>query len=155
MKSHLIEFPEPVYSINSGYTPDFNSTKFRYIYTSLNRPTTTYDYDMINGTNIKVKEQVIPSGFIPENYTVERLWAQAKDGKKIPLSIVYKNGLVKNQQYPTLLYAYDLMVIQVKHILIRIFLVWLIGDLFMQLRISEAEVNWVKTGMKMEECFIR
>lgn len=106
MKSHLIEFPEPVYSINSGYTPDFNSTKVRYIYTSLNRPTTTYDYDMINGTSIKVKEQIIPSGFNPENYTVERLWAQAKDGKKIPLSIVYKKGLVKNQQNPTLLYAY-------------------------------------------------
>lgn len=106
MKSHLIEFPEPVYSINSGYTPDFNSTKVRYIYTSLNRPTTTYDYDMVNGTNIKVKERIIPSGFNAENYIVERLWAKAKDGKKIPLSIVYKKGLVKNQQNPTLLYAY-------------------------------------------------
>jgi len=106
MKNHLIEFPEPVYSINSGYTPDFNSTKVRYIYTSLNRPTTTYDYDMINGTSFKVKEQIIPTGFNTENYTVERLWAQAKDGKKIPLSIVYKKGLVKNQQNPTLLYAY-------------------------------------------------
>ncbi|MEO8233210.1 MAG: S9 family peptidase [Ignavibacteriota bacterium] len=105
-KSHSIEFPEPVYSINRGYNPDFNSSKVRYNYSSLNRPTTTYDYDMISGTSTKVKEQIIPSGFNPEDYKVERIWAPAKDGKQVPISIVYKKDLIRNQKNPALIYAY-------------------------------------------------
>ncbi|OGU67160.1 MAG: oligopeptidase B [Ignavibacteria bacterium RBG_16_36_9] len=106
MKSHLIEFPEPNYFLGPGNNPDFNSNKIRYNYSSLNRPWTTYDYDMITGTTTKVKEQVIPSGFKTDDYIVERLWASAKDGKKVPISIVYKKDLIKNKKNPTLLYAY-------------------------------------------------
>ena len=106
MKSQLIDFPEPVYFLGSGDNPDFNSNKIRYNYSSLNRPWTTYDFDMITGTTTKIKEQIIPSGFNPDDYIVERLWAPAKDGKKVPISIVYKKDLIKNKKNPTLLYAY-------------------------------------------------
>ena len=106
MKSRLIDFPEPVYFLGSGDNPDFNSNKIRYNYSSLNRPWTTYDFDMITGTTTKIKEQIIPSGFNPDDYIVERLWAPAKDGKKVPISVVYKKDLIKNKKNPTLIYAY-------------------------------------------------
>jgi oligopeptidase B len=60
-----LAFPEPVYNLFPGYTPEFSSTKIRYTYTSLNRPSTTYDYDMADGSTVKLKEQEIPSGFNP------------------------------------------------------------------------------------------
>jgi oligopeptidase B len=100
MKSRLIDFPEPVYFLGSGDNPDFNANKIRYNYSSLNRPWTTYDFDMITGTNTKIKEQIVPSGFNPDDYIVERLWAPAKDGKKVPLSIVYKKDLIKKKKIP-------------------------------------------------------
>lgn len=106
MKSQLIDFPEPVYFLGSSNNPDFNSNTIRYNYSSLNRPWTTYDYDMSTGTTTKIKEQIIPSGFNPDDYIVERIWAPAKDGKKVPMSIVYKKDLIKNKKNPTLLYAY-------------------------------------------------
>jgi oligopeptidase B len=106
MKSQLIDFPEPVYFLGSSNNPEFNSNTTRYNYSSLNRPWTTYDYDMTTGTTTKIKEQIIPSGFNPDDYIVERLWASAKDGKKVPISIVYKKDLIKNNNNPTLLYAY-------------------------------------------------
>lgn len=106
MKSRLIEFPEPVYSLSNGDNPEFVSDKIRYSYSSLNRPNTVFDFDMTTGETIKVKEQIIPSGFNPDDYSVQRLWASAKDGTKIPISIVHKKELIKNKENPTLLYAY-------------------------------------------------
>ena len=68
-----INFPEPVYTAYPSGTPDFFSTKFRYAYTSLNRPTTTYDYDMTTNQSTKLKEREVPSGFNPEDYEVKRI----------------------------------------------------------------------------------
>jgi oligopeptidase B len=101
-----INFPEPVYTAYPNGTPDFNSTKFRYSYTSLNRPTTTYDYDMITNQSAKLKEREVPSGFNPDEYEVKRLWATAKDGVKVPMAIVYKKGMNLNGTNPCLLYSY-------------------------------------------------
>jgi oligopeptidase B len=101
-----INFPEPVYTAYPNGTPDFNSTKFRYSYTSLNRPTTTYDYDMITNQSTKLKEREVPSGFNPDDYEVKRLWATAKDGVKVPMAIVYKKGMSLDGTNPCLLYSY-------------------------------------------------
>lgn len=101
-----INFPEPVYTAYPGSTPEFNSTKIRYIYTSLNRPTTTYDYDMTTNQSIKLKEREVPSGFNADNYEVKRLWATAKDGVKVPMAIVYKKGMNLDGSNPCLLYSY-------------------------------------------------
>lgn len=106
MNSQFINFPEPVYSLSNSSNPEFNSNKIRYSYSSLNRPSTTYDFNMKTKETIKIKEQIIPSGFDPNKYTVERIWALAEDGKKIPMAVVYKNGLLKNGKNPTLIYAY-------------------------------------------------
>ncbi|MCP1383182.1 S9 family peptidase [Runella salmonicolor] len=101
-----VNFPEPVYTAYSNGTPEFTSTKFRYSYTSLNRPTTIYDYDMVTNQATKLKEREVPSGFNADDYEVKRLWAVAKDGVKVPLSIVYKKGMELNGSNPCLLYSY-------------------------------------------------
>ena len=102
----VITFPEPVYSAGLSGNPEYDATTFRYTYTSLNRPTTLYEYNIANGETVKLKEQEIPSGFNPGDYVVERLWATASDGVKVPMAIVYKKGLKKDGTNPTLIYSY-------------------------------------------------
>jgi oligopeptidase B len=101
-----IVFPEPVYSASMGGNPEYEATTIRYTYTSLNRPTTLYEYNILTGESIKLKEQEVPSGFNPDDYTVERLWATAPDGVLVPMAIVYKNGLKKDGSNPALIYSY-------------------------------------------------
>ncbi|MCC6636485.1 MAG: S9 family peptidase, partial [Ignavibacteriaceae bacterium] len=73
---------------------------------SMNRPWTTYEYAVKDKQTTILKVQEIPSGFNPDDYVVERMWAPAKDGKKVPMAIVYKKGLKKDGNNPTLLYSY-------------------------------------------------
>ncbi len=101
-----IMFPEPVYSVSLSGNPEFDATTIRYNYTSLNRPSTLFEYDLANGETKKLKEQEIPSGFNADDYVVERLWAKASDGTEVPMAIVYKKGLKKNGKSPALLYSY-------------------------------------------------
>lgn len=101
-----IVFPEPVYSASMGGNPEYEATTIRYTYTSLNRPTTLYEYNILTGESIKLKEQEVPSGFNPDDYTVERLLATAPDGVLVPMAIVYKNGLKKDGSNPALIYSY-------------------------------------------------
>jgi len=105
-KTNTINFPEPVYTASMAGTPEYTSATLRYRYTSLNRPNTVYDYDFAKNESVKLKEQEIPSGFNPDDYTVERVWATAKDGVKVPMSVVYKKSLKKDASNPALLYSY-------------------------------------------------
>jgi len=104
--SRWLDFPEAVYSLNLSGTPEYTSKTIRYTYTSLNRPWTTFEYDVISGQTKKLKVQEIPSGFNPDDYSVERLWATAPDGKKVPMAVVYKKDLKKDGNNPALLYSY-------------------------------------------------
>ena len=101
-----IAFPEPVYSAWLNGNPEYDAVTFRYTYTSLNRPSTLYEYNITSGETAKLKEQEIPSGFNPGDYEVERLWATAPDGVKVPMAIVYKKGLKKDGTNPALIYSY-------------------------------------------------
>ncbi len=105
-KTNTINFPEPVYTAAMAGTPEYTSTTLRYRYTSLNRPTTIYDYDFAKNESVKLKEQEIPGGFNADDYTVERIWATAADGVKVPMSVVYKKSLKKDGTNPALLYSY-------------------------------------------------
>lgn len=101
-----IKFPEPVYSVEIMPLPNFYSKKLRYSYVSLNRPCSIYDYEPKEAISEMVKETEIPGGFNPDNYTVERLYATADDGTKVPMSVLYRNDLKKDGSNPTLLYSY-------------------------------------------------
>jgi len=105
-KTNTINFPEPVYTAAMAGTPEYTSATLRYRYTSLNRPNTVYDYDFAKNESVKLKEQEIPGGFNADDYTVERIWATAADGVKVPMSVVYKKSLKKDGTNPALLYSY-------------------------------------------------
>ncbi|MDR1517479.1 MAG: S9 family peptidase [Dysgonamonadaceae bacterium] len=105
-ETQTIAFPEPVYSAELVGNPEYEAETFRYSYTSLNRPATLYEYNIATRKTEKLKEQEIPSGFNPDDYVVECLWATAPDGVKVPVAIVYRKGLRKNGANPALLYAY-------------------------------------------------
>jgi len=101
-----IGFPEPVYSVFPGGTPEYESTTYRYNYQSLITPSSIYDYDTRGGTSILLKQQEVPGGYDAKLYASERLWATARDGVKVPISIVYKKGLVRDGKAPLFLYGY-------------------------------------------------
>ena len=105
-QSHYLDFGEPAYSANPGANPEFNSTTLRYNYTSLATPNSVYDYNMATKERKLMKQQEVVGGYDPKEYVTERIYATAKDGTKVPISIVYKKGLVKDGGAPLLLYAY-------------------------------------------------
>jgi len=104
---HYIEFNDPAYFAGTTSNLDFNTTILRYNYTSLTTPLSTFEYDMKTKEQVLLKQQeVLDANFSPQNYRSERLYATAKDGTKIPISLVYKKGIEKNAKTPLLLYAY-------------------------------------------------
>ena len=105
-ESKSISFPEPVYNSSLLGNPEYDASTIRYSYTSLNRPTTLYEYNVEDDTTAKLKEQEVPSGFNPDDYTVERIWATATDGVEVPMAIVYKKDLKRDGSNPALLYSY-------------------------------------------------
>ena len=105
-KLNTISFPEPVYSAYMSGTPEYTSTSLRYGYSSLNRPASVFDYNMLSDKSVLLKQQEIPGGFNPDDYTVEWIWATAADGVKVPMSVVYKKSLKKDGTNPALLYSY-------------------------------------------------
>ena len=105
-KWNSIAFPEPVYSVFPGGTPDYNSKTFRYSYQSLITPSSVYDYDAQTGKSTLLKRQEVLGGYDPSQYVSERQWATARDGVKVPLSIVYKKGFKRDGRSPLMLYAY-------------------------------------------------
>ncbi|PWU02558.1 MAG: oligopeptidase B [Terriglobia bacterium] len=101
-----IPFPEPIYSVRPGGTPEFSSTTYRYNYQSFITPSSVYDYDMRTGQSHLLKRQEVLGGYDPAQYASERLWATARDGVRVPLSIVYKKGFTRDGKGPLFLYGY-------------------------------------------------
>jgi len=105
-KHTRVKFPEPVYSAGLSTNREFNTSVIRYNYNSLVTPTSTFDYDMNTGKSTLLKQQEVPGGFDRTNYKSERVFATASDGTKIPMSIVYRNGVKLDGSAPLLLYGY-------------------------------------------------
>ena len=101
-----IEFPEVVYSCYGSDNPDYESKLLRFIYMSLVTPRTVYDYDMETGQRELKKQDEVLGGYDPSQYQVERLWATAPDGMRVPVSVVYRRGLPRNGRNPLYLQAY-------------------------------------------------
>jgi oligopeptidase B len=101
-----ITFPEPVYSVSPGETPDYESTTYRFNYQSLVTPPSIYEYNTGVHMSLLLKRQEVLGGYDPAQYVTERQWAVVRDGVKVPLSIVYKKGVQRDGKAPMLLYAY-------------------------------------------------
>ena len=104
--SHNLPFDEAAYSANLSYIPDYNTDVMRYNYTSLTTPNSVYDYNMVTKEKKLMKQQEVIGSFKPADYVTERVIATAKDGTKIPISIVYKKGFTKDGNAPLMLYGY-------------------------------------------------
>jgi oligopeptidase B len=104
--SHRTAFPEPAYSAFPENNREFDTASFRYSYQSLVTPSSVYDYDMEERTATLLKRTEVLGDYDPSHYTTERRFATARDGTKVPLSIVYRKGLARDGRAPIYLYAY-------------------------------------------------
>jgi oligopeptidase B len=102
----LVDSSEPAYTMTLVETPGIDSSKLRYVYTSLTTPRTTYDYDMRSDHKELMKTDTVLGGFDAANYATEFLHATARDGKQIPVSVVYRKSTRLDGTAPLYQYAY-------------------------------------------------
>jgi len=103
---HYISFDEEIYTSGININRVFDTDIFRFTYSSLTTPVSTYDYNMKTRQRVLLKQEEVLGGFDSANYETKRDFATASDGTKIPISIVYRKGFVKNGTHPALLYGY-------------------------------------------------
>ena len=105
-RESIISADEPSYTLFLGENPEPDTRTLRYIYTSLSTPRSVYDVDLSSGEKKLMKRDEVRGGFDPENYRTDFVWAPARDGKKVPVSILYRKGFQKGSDAPLLQYAY-------------------------------------------------
>ena len=105
-QSHYVDLPEPIYMVFLQDNYEFDTKFLRFRYTSFTTPMSYYDHDMQKNENILLKQTEVLGGYNKKDYVSERIFAPAHDGKQIPVSIVYRNGLEKNGSNPLFLYSY-------------------------------------------------
>ena len=101
-----IKADESAYSMGLDVNSEPDTDWVRYSYTSMTTPATVYELNVKTGERRLLKRQPVLGGYDPANYVTERLWATARDGTKIPVSIVYRKGFEKNGKAALLQYAY-------------------------------------------------
>ena len=101
-----IATPEEVYTMSVSTNPEFDTPSLRYIYASMITPNSTFEYNFATGKSKLLKQQEIPSGYDKTKYETKRDWATARDGVKVPVSLVMKKGTNLDGNAPMLLYAY-------------------------------------------------
>ena len=106
MEQFFIASDEPAYSMSISDNPELSTNLVRYSYSSLTTPTTIYDYDVTNGARTLLKRDPVLGDYDSANYQTEFLFAPARDGGRIPVSLVYRKGFERNGTAPLLQYAY-------------------------------------------------
>lgn len=106
MADHRVAFPEQTYSVAGSRNPIFESATVRYMYTSLVTPLATFEYNMRTRERTQIKQEEVVGGYDPSLYTVERAFATAHDGARIPISLVYKRALKREGGNPLFLTGY-------------------------------------------------
>jgi oligopeptidase B len=105
-KSQRLEMPEAAYEAEGDRNWEFNTVEYRFNYQSLVRPPTVFSANLATGERTLIKQTEVLGGFDAKNYKSERLWAVARDGTKVPLSIVYRAGIDRTKPQPLWLYGY-------------------------------------------------
>ena len=101
-----VPFAEASYTVGLAGNPEYDPPAYRLAYSSMVTPGTVYDYAPATGALTTLKVQEIPSGYDPGQYVTERLMVPARDGQRIPVSVVYKQGFRKDGRGKLFLYAY-------------------------------------------------
>jgi len=105
-KSHDLEFDENAYTIGIGINAETDSETLRFNYTSMTTPNATFDYNMKSKKRKLMKQEEVLGQFNAEDYVTERVWATARDGAKVPVTLLYRKGTERNGTHPLHLYAY-------------------------------------------------
>ena len=104
---YYLPFDEETYSVGVYNNPEFDTDIIRYGYQSLTTPSSIIDFNMADKSkDIKKEQEVLGGKFDKNNYKSERVWANARDGKKVAVSLVYRKDIKLNENTPLLLYAY-------------------------------------------------
>ncbi len=104
--AHRVAISEPAYALYSGMNEEFSAGFYRFGYESLTTPDSVFDYDVASRTRTLIKQIEVLGGYDPAEYESERLWATAKDGTRVPVSLVYKKGAPRDGSAPMLLVGY-------------------------------------------------
>jgi len=104
--SHRIETDEPDYAMALAGNPEFDTQTILYSYQSMVTPATVYEYDLETRQRTLLKQQEVLGGYDPGHYEAKRVWAHARDGQQVPISVVYRKGVAFDGSAPLLLYAY-------------------------------------------------
>ncbi len=104
--THHIAMPEDLYSTGAGINAEFDARTFRFVYQSYVTPRTVYDYDVRTRRRKLLKRQPVLGGYRPSDYASEMRFATAKDGTRIPVSLVYRKSPRTKGPRPLLLYGY-------------------------------------------------
>jgi len=105
-EEYYLDFGQPAYTVTPTDNYDFETKLLRYRYTSLVTPSSVYDYNMATRSRTLLKRKEVLGGFSSDNYESERIHAEAKDGTKVAISLVYRKGRKKDGMNPLLLYGY-------------------------------------------------
>lgn len=95
LESRYIDFPDPAYRIVAGDNPDFDSHEYRITYESLVTPWSIYDCDLRSGALKLIKGTEVLGGYDPARYVSKRLSVQTYDGARVPISLVYRRDLFR------------------------------------------------------------
>jgi oligopeptidase B len=102
----VLAFDEPIYAVSPGRNDEWQDTRYRFSYTSLVTPSTTYDVDIATGERRLLKQQPVLGGVDLGAYTQYREWATASDGTLVPISMVARKDVAKDGNAPVVLYGY-------------------------------------------------
>ena len=106
-EDYYLPFNEETYSVGVYGNPEFDTDIIRYSYNSFTTPSSIIDFNMNDKTkDIKKEQEVLGGKFKKENYISKRVWAPARDGKKVAISLVYHKDTQLNENTPLLQYAY-------------------------------------------------
>ncbi len=105
-KPFYIDSTEPAYTASLGENDEQATDVLRYQYTSMTTPNSVFEVDLRTGEKKLLKQTPVLGGFDAANYATERLWVVAKDGARVPVSLVYRKGFRRDGTAPLLQYGY-------------------------------------------------
>ena len=106
---YYMDFGEEAYTVRTSVNPEFDTDTLRISYTSMTTPSSTYDYNMKSKELNLLKQQEVIGDFSADNYESKKIMVPARDGVKVPVSMVYRKGIDIGKETPLLLYSYCLL----------------------------------------------
>ena len=105
-EEHSIAFAEEAYSLGLQGAAEYETDVIRFSYSSMTTPSQLFDYNMATRERTLLKTQEVPSGHKPEDYVTRRVFAEAHDGEKVPVTLLYRRDTKLDGSAPCLLYGY-------------------------------------------------